>query len=260
MEQKKQQSAQTRDQHELIIGRNAVQEALRAGRAIDSLLVAKGERLGAVAALAAKARQMGIVIKETDSRRLDALCGGGAHQGVAAMAAAHEYATLEDLFRLAEQRKEPPFLIVADGLEDPHNLGAILRTAECAGAHGVIVPKRRATGLTYAVGKASAGAVEYVPVARVTNIAATLEELKQRGLWVYGADMHGENWCNCDLTGPIALVVGGEGSGISRLVKEKCDGLLTLPMQGKINSLNASVAAGILMYEAARQRLGIRAR
>ena len=161
---------------------------------------------------------------------------------------------------MAEERGEPPFLIVADELEDPHNLGALLRTAECAGAHGVIVPRRRAAGLTYAVGKASAGAVEYIPVARVTNIAAALEDLKKRGLWIYGADMDGEPWCQCDLTGPVALVVGNEGSGISRLVKEKCDVMLSLPMQGNISSLNASVAAGVIMYEIARQRLGIRAK
>lgn len=245
---------------DVIAGRNAVNEALRSGRAIDTILTARGPHTGALSALLAKAKQQGVAIKETDTRKLDALCGGAVHQGVVAIAAVHEYATLEDIFALAQERDEPPFVIVADELEDPHNLGAILRTAECAGAHGVIVPRRRAAGLTYAVGKASAGAVEYVPVARVTNIAATLEELKQRGLWIYGTDLCGTNWCEADLTGPIALVIGNEGAGISRLVKEKCDVMLTLPMQGRIGSLNASVAAGVVLYEIARQRLGIKAK
>ena len=158
---------------------------------------------------------------------------------------------------MAQERGEPPFFIVADELEDPHNLGAILRTAECAGAHGVIIPKRRSVGLTYAVGKASAGAVEYVPVARVTNIAAALEEIKQRGVWTYAADMDGQNWCSVDYKGPVALVIGSEGFGVSRLVKEKCDFVISLPMKGKINSLNASVACGVICYEVARQRSGI---
>lgn len=250
----------TRKKEEIIAGRNAVWEALRSGRAIDSIVVARGNRTGAIAPILSKAKEKGIVIKEADPRKLDFMCGGAVHQGIVAVAAAHAYANLEDIFALAEERGEPPFLIVADELEDPHNLGALLRTAECAGAHGVIVPRRRAAGLTYAVGKASAGAVEYVPVARVTNIAAALEDLKKRGLWIYGADMDGEPWCQCDLTGPVALVVGNEGSGISRLVKEKCDVMLSLPMQGNISSLNASVAAGVIMYEIARQRLGIRAK
>lgn len=245
---------------EIIAGRNAVWEALRSGRAIDSIVVARGNRTGAIAPILSKAKEKGIVIKEADPRKLDFMCGGAVHQGVVAVAAAHAYASVEDIFALAEERGEPPFLIVADELEDPHNLGALLRTAECAGVHGVIVPRRRAAGLTYAVGKASAGAVEYIPVARVTNIAAALEDLKKRGLWIYGADMDGEPWCQCDLTGPVALVVGNEGSGISRLVKEKCDVMLSLPMQGNISSLNASVAAGVIMYEIARQRLGIRAK
>ena len=245
---------------ETIVGRNAVWEALRSGRAIDSIIVARGNRTGAVAPILAKAREKGIAIKEADARKLDFMCGGAVHHGVVAVAAAHAYANMEDIFDLAHKREEPPFVIVADELEDPQNLGALLRTAECAGVHGVIIPRRRAAGLTYAVGKASAGAVEYVPVVRVANIAATLEDLKKRGLWIYGADMDGEAWCQCDLKGPVALVVGNEGSGISRLVKEKCDVMLSLPMQGKISSLNASVAAGVIMYEIARQRLGIRAK
>lgn len=250
----------TRRGEDIIAGRNAVLEALRSGRAIDSIVVARGNRTGAIAPILAKAKEKGIAVKEADARKLDFMCGGAAHQGIVAVAAVHEYASVEDIFALAGERGEPPFIIVADELEDPHNLGAILRTAECAGAHGVIVPRRRAAGLTYAVGKASAGAVEYVPVARVTNIAATLEDLKKRGVWVYGTDMYGEPWCGSDLKGPIALVVGNEGSGISRLVKEKCDVMLSLPLQGQINSLNASVAAGIVMYEITRQRLGIRAK
>ena len=167
---------------------------------------------------------------------------------------------MEDMLALADERGEPPFLIVADELNDPHNLGAVLRTAECTGAHGVIIPKHRSAGLTYTVGKASAGALEYVPVARVSNLAAALEDLKKRGLWIYGADMEGTSWCEAELTGPAALVIGSEGAGIGRLVKEKCDIILSLPMRGKINSLNASVAAGVLMYEFMRQRQGIKAK
>ena len=220
---------------DVIVGRNAVSEALRSGRAIDSLYLARGNRTGSLSAIAAKAKQMGIAVKEADPKKLDYLCGGANHQGVAAVAAAHEYAQVEDLFRLAEERGEPPFFIVADGLEDPHNLGAILRTAECAGAHGVIVPKRRATGLTYAVGKASAGAVEYLPVARVGNLPSLLEELKARGLWIYAADMDGSPWCQTDFTGPTALVIGSEGMGVGRLVKEKADFVVSLPLKGNIN-------------------------
>ncbi|MCI9274125.1 MAG: 23S rRNA (guanosine(2251)-2'-O)-methyltransferase RlmB [Clostridiales bacterium] len=249
-----------RREEEIIAGRNAVMEALRSGRAIDSLLLAKGNRTGALGAIAAKAKAQGVAVKEVDGKKLDHLCAGAPHQGVVAMAAAHEYARVEDILALAESRGEPPFLIIADELEDPHNLGAIIRTAECAGAHGVVIPRRRAAGLTYTVGKASAGAVEYLPVARVTNIAAAIDDLKKRGVWVYGTDLCGENWCQTDLTGAIALVIGNEGAGISRLVKEKCDGMLTLPMLGQISSLNASVAAGVVMYEIARQRLGLTAR
>ncbi len=242
----------------VIIGRNAVAEALRSGRAIDKICLAKGERSGSATALTAKAKQRGIPVREVDPRKLDFLCGGAAHQGVAAIAAAKEYATVDDMFRLAEERGEPPFLILADGLEDPHNLGAVLRVAECAGAHGVIVPERRSVGLTWAVGKASAGAVEYVPVARVKNLVSTIEDLKKRGVWIYAADMDGQPWCGVDYTGSVALVIGSEGAGVGRLVKEKSDFVISLPIRGKINSLNASVACGILCYEIARQRLGIK--
>ena len=251
-------SPATREPHnDMLIGRNAVTEALRNKRPIDTLYVGKGALRGSLAALAAKARDAGAVIKETDSRKLDSLSGGAAHQGVVALAAVKEYASLEDLFRLAEERGEAPFFLIADGLEDPHNLGAILRTAECAGAHGVILPSRRSVGLSWAVGKTSAGAVEYVPVCRVANLSSVMEELKRRGVWIYAADMDGEAWCSVDLTGPIALVIGSEGFGVSRLVKEKCDFILSLPMKGHINSLNASVACGVLCYEAARQRAGL---
>lgn len=251
---------ETKRGDDIIAGRNSVQEALRSGRTIDSIYVARGNRTGSIAAILAKAKDRGIVIKEADPKKLDFLCGGANHQGIVAVAAVQEYAEVEDIFRLAEERGEPPFLIIADELEDPHNLGAILRTAECSGAHGVIIPRRRAVGLTYAVGKASAGAVEYVPVARVTNLVKTIEELKKRGVWVYAADMDGEPWCSVDYRGPVALVIGSEGNGVSRLVRENCDFVISLPMLGKINSLNASVACGVLCYEIARQRKGIQAR
>ena len=232
---------------DLIIGRNAVAEALKSGRAIDCAFVAKGERSGAVVPLIAKCREKGIIIKEADSRKLDFMCGHANHQGIVLTAAAHAYSTVEDILALAEERGEPPFIILCDGLEDPHNLGAIIRTAECCGAHGVIVPQRRSVGLTWAVGKASAGALEYVPVAKVTNLNTVIEELKEKGLWVYAADADGQSWYKADLSGPIALVIGSEGNGVSRLVREKCDAVLSIPMKGQINSLNASVAAGILM-------------
>ena len=202
---------------DLIAGRNAIAEALRAGRAIDSLYVQRGERGGALQALVKKAKEAGAAIKEADPKKLDYLCGGANHQGVVAVAAVKEYATVEDLFRRAQEKDEPPFFVVCDELEDPHNLGAILRTAECAGAHGVIIPKRRSVGLTYAVGKASAGAVEYLPVARVGNLPSLLEELKARGLWIYAADMDGSPWCQTDFTGPTALVIGSEGRGVGAL-------------------------------------------
>ena len=243
-----------RQNQELIIGRNAVSEALRSGRAIDSLLVVRGERNGSIGRIIAECREKAIVVKEVDKKKLDFMCGQGNHQGVAAYVAAHEYAEVEDIFALAQERGEDPFIIICDELEDPHNLGAIIRTAECTGAHGVIIPKRRNASLTWAVGKASAGAVEYVPVARVKNITATIKDLKEKGLWVYCADMDGTPYRQADLSGAIALVVGGEGAGVSRLVKENCDGVLSIPMKGNVNSLNASVAAAILIFEAAHTR------
>ncbi len=238
----------TRKNDDVIIGRNPVSEALRSGRAIDRILVAKGEKNGSAVAILAKAKKKKIPIKEVDSRKLDYISGGVNHQGIIAYCAVKQYAEVDDIFKLAEERKESPFIIVLDEIEDPHNLGAIIRTAECTGAHGIIIPKRRSAALSYATGKASAGAVEYVPVARVTNISNTIEELKKRGVWVYGADMNGTDYTKCDFRGATALVIGNEGKGISRLVREKCDEIVSLPMKGKIKSLNASVAAGVLMY------------
>lgn len=238
----------------LIIGRNAVTEALRSGREIDSLLVAKGEHSGTMGKIIGQCRERGIVVKDVDSRKLDRLCAGENHQGVVAYAAAAQYSDIATILSSARDRGEAPFVLVCDGIEDPHNLGAILRTAEACGVHGVIIPKRHGVALTYAVGKASAGAVEYVPVARVANLAAAIAELKDNGLWVYAADMGGTAYDEVDYSGPVALVIGSEGKGISRLVGEKCDFTVSLPMKGKINSLNASVAAGILMYRIAAAR------
>ena len=242
----------------VIVGRNPVTEALKNGREIDKLMVSSSE--GSMIKILAMAKDAGIPVMKVEKAALDRVAAGQAHQGVAAYISPYEYAEMEDIFARAAEKNEDPFIIILDNLEDPHNLGAILRTAEAAGAHGVIIPKRRAVGLTATVYKASAGAVEYVPVARVTNLTETIKELKKRQMWVYGLDMNGENWCAGDLTGPIAVVVGSEGRGISRLVREQCDQILSLPMQGSINSLNASVACGIVLYEVCRQRAGIRAK
>ena len=239
---------------DIIFGRNPVSEAIRSGRAIDSVLVAKGSQSGAITGILAKAREKKIRIKEVDPKKLDFMCAHGVHQGIAAVAAVCEYKELDDIFALAKERGEDPFIIVLDEIEDPHNLGAIIRTAECSGAHGVIIPSRRSASLTFTVGKVSAGAVEYVPVVRVPNIPQLLETLKEKGVWVYGADMNGEDFRKCDLSGSVALVIGNEGKGIGRLVREKCDVIVSLPMKGKLNSLNASVAAGVLMYAVAGSR------
>lgn len=229
-------------------------EAIRSGRSIESILVAKGERSGSVVAIIAKAKQKNIPVKDVDSKKLDFLAKGVNHQGIVAQCAVKEYSTLEDIFALAEERGESPFIIVLDKIEDPHNLGAIIRTAECAGAHGVIIPERRSAGLSYTVEKTSAGALEYMPVVRVKNISAVLQKLKDKGIWVYGADMDGEHYKKVNFDGAVALVIGNEGKGISPLVAKDCDVIVSLPMKGKINSLNASVAAGILMYEIADKR------
>ena len=238
----------------IICGRNPVLEALRSGREIDRLLVAHGTGGGSVTAIIAKCRAKGILIKEISPQKLDYYCGGANHQGVAVMFASQEYATVEDMFALAETRGEKPFLIICDEIEDPHNLGAIIRTAEATGVHGVIIPERRSASLNATVAKAACGALEYVPVARVTNIANTIDALKQRGVWVFGADMDGDDYTRTDFDTPCALVIGNEGKGIGARTAKKCDAVISLPMCGKINSLNASVAAGILMYEVVRSR------
>lgn len=245
-----------RDKHndDVIAGRNAVYEALKSGRPVDSVLIAKGNTGGPVGRIVSLCREKGVTIKDVSPAKLDALCAGLNHQGVAAIAAAHEYSTVEDILKRAEEKKEPPFIIIADEINDPHNLGAIIRTAEAAGAHGIIIPKRGAVGLTAAVGKASCGALEYMPVARVSNLVSTVEELKKMNIWIYGAEMSGQPYYQTDFSGACALVIGSEGFGISRLLREKCDFLVSLPMRGKIESLNASVAAGILMYEIVRRR------
>jgi len=252
MEQNKQNLDNQRN--DIIAGRNPVMEAIRSGRSIESILVAKGERSGSVVAIIAKAKQKNIPVKDVDSKKLDFLAKGVNHQGIVAQCAVKEYSTLEEIFVLAEERGESPFIIVLDKIEDPHNLGAIIRTAECAGAHGVIIPERRSAGLSYTVEKTSAGALEYMPVVRVKNISAVLQKLKDKGIWVYGADMDGEHYKKVNYDGAVALVIGNEGKGISPLVAKDCDVIVSLPMKGKINSLNASVAAGILMYEIADKR------
>lgn len=239
---------------DLIIGRNAVKEALKAGRPADSLLVQRGEKSGSVLPIIAECREKGIIVKEVDSKKLDFMCGHAHHQGVIMIAAAHEYSTVEEILKNAQDRNEPPFIVICDGLEDPHNLGAIIRTADAAGVHGIIIPERRSVSLSGIVGKTSAGALEYVPVARVKNITNTIKELKDKGIWVYCADMDGTPYRKADLSGAVALVVGSEGNGVSRLVKENCDGVLSIPMKGNVNSLNASVAAAILIFEAADAR------
>ena len=246
--------------NDLVYGRNAVIEALKSHRFADRLLLARGERSGSLGRIVALCKEQGVPVKEVAVQKLDTLTGGAVHQGVALFCAAHGYAELEDLFERAAEKGEAPFFILCDELEDPHNLGAIIRTAEAAGAHGVIVPKRRCAPLSGVAAKAACGALEYVPVARVQNIAACMEELKQRGLFCYGADMGGQTWCEVDYSGPVCLVIGAEGKGIGRLVREKCDFLISLPMKGHISSLNASVAAGVLMYEISRQRAGLQSR
>ena len=236
----------------VIAGRNAVAEALKKGRPIDCIYILKGIERGSIGKIIALAKDAGIPIKDAAQQKLDSLCEGVVHQGVVAMAACHDFSTMEDIFEKAGD--QPPFIIICDNIEDPHNLGAIIRTAEAAGAHGVIIPKRRGVGLTATVAKTSAGAVEYMPVVRVSNIVATIEELKQKGLWIFCADMDGQPWCSTDMSGPIGIVVGAEGSGVSRLTREHCDFVVSLPMNGQVNSLNASVAAAIVIYEAVRQR------
>lgn len=244
---------------DIVIGRNAVLELLKTDRQIECIYLQRGLG-GTVLKIAAIAREKGVVVKDAAPVKLDNLCANANHQGVVAQTAAASYCEIEDIFAVAEQRGEPAFIVLADGLEDPHNLGAVIRSAEAAGAHGLIIPKRRSAGLSFAVSKTSAGAAEHLPVARVTNLTAAIETLKKRGCWIFAADMDGEPWCGADYSGPVALVVGGEGKGVGRLIKEHCDFTVSLPMRGEISSLNASVAAGIIFYEIARQRMGLNAR
>ena len=242
-------------ENELIEGRNAVIEALRAGRSIDKIYLARGDVDKTLGHIASRAREAGIVVVEADRRKLDNMSRTHAHQGVIALAAVREYVSVQSLLDIAAQKGEPPLIVVCDEISDPHNLGAILRTAECAGAHGVIIPKRRSAGLTAIVAKTSAGAVSYMPVARVANISATLKDLKKEGVWVFGTAAEGTTTLyDADLKGPAAIVIGSEGDGMTRLVRENCDFLVSIPMKGRISSLNASAAAAILLYEAVRQR------
>ncbi len=235
-------------------GRNAVLEVLKSGRDIEKIIVVKGNVEGTVRRIVGMAKERGIVVQEVVRQKLDEMSQTKNHQGVIAIVSEHEYADIQDILDAAADKGEKPFIIILDNITDPHNLGAVIRTAECAGAHGVIIPKRRSVGLTATVGKTSAGAVEYMPVARVTNIARTIEELKKEGIWVACADMGGEDYFESALDGAIALVIGSEGEGVSRLVKEKCDFTVSIPMYGSISSLNASVASALLMYEVVRQR------
>ena len=237
-------------------GRNAIAEAIKSGRTIDKVFVADGDTDRSLQRLAAQAREAGAVVVPVDRRKLDAMSTTRAHQGIIALAAAHDYCTLNDILEEAASRGQAPLIVICDELSDPHNLGAILRSAECAGAHGVVIPKRRSVGLTATVAKASAGAVEYMKVARVTNISAAIAELKERGVWVYGTAAEGSiPMYQADLKGPAAIVIGNEGDGMSPLVRKNCDQMVSIPMNGRISSLNASAAASILLYEAVRQRI-----
>lgn len=236
-----------------VIGRNAVRELLRSDRSIDKLMVQKGERTGSIVVLVAEAIERGIPVLEVEKAKLDALSGYAPHQGVIALAAEKEYCSVEDILEIAKERGEAPLIVVCDGITDPYNLGAIIRCAECCGAHGLIIPKRRAVGLTPLVTKASAGAVEHLAVAKVSNIAATLETLKKAGVWTYAAEAGGESLYDTDLSGPVAIVLGSEGNGVSQLVKKTCDAIVSIPMYGKVNSFNVSTAAAILLAETARR-------
>ena len=239
----------------LIEGRNAITEALKSGRAINKVFLADGDVDKSLGRLAAQAKDAGAVVVRIDRRKLNEMSPTGAHQGIIASVAAHEYSTIEEILAIAKEKGEAPLLVICDELSDPHNLGAILRSAECAGAHGVIIPKRRSVGLTAVVGKASAGAIEYMPVARVSNLSAAIRELKERGVWIYGTAAEGASpLYKTDLTGPTAIVIGNEGVGMSRIVAESCDFKVSIPMKGKNSSLNASAAAAILLNEAVRQR------
>jgi len=237
-----------------VIGRNPVREAIKSGRDMDKILVKKGEIEGSLVPIIKLAKNQGIPVIETEKQKLDQLAEGGNHQGVIAYVATHTYCEVKDILNAAKEKGKDPFIIILDKITDPHNLGSIIRTANCVGADGIIIPKRNSVGLNSVVAKTSAGAVEYTPVAKVTNISQTIESLKKEGIWVAGAEAGGDTMYRTNLKGPLALVIGSEGEGISRLVKEKCDFLVEIPMYGNINSLNASVAAAVLMYEISRQR------
>ena len=242
-------------ENQLIEGRNAVTEALRAGRAIDKIYIAKGETDSALGYIASTARNAGCVVVETDRRKLDFMSKTGSHQGVIAVASVKSYVSVSDILDIAREKGEPPFIVICDEISDHHNLGAIIRSAECAGAHGIIIPKRRSAGITAVVDKTSAGAVEYMPVARVSNLTAAMNDLKKEGVWIYGMDAEGaQSLWETDFTGPAAIVVGSEGDGMGRLVSENCDFKISIPMYGEINSLNASASAAVVMYEIVRQR------
>ncbi len=256
MQDIKREKTENHNEHTLVIeGRNAVLETFRSGRTIDKLFVLDGCQDGPVRTIVREAKKHGTLLNFVGKERLNQLSQTGKHQGVIAYAAAYDYAEIDDMLKLAGERGEDPFLFILDGIEDPHNLGAIIRTANIVGAHGVIIPKRRAAGLTATVAKTSAGALNYTPVAKVTNLVKTIEELKEKGLWFVCADMDGETMYDLNLTGPVGLVIGNEGEGVSRLVKEKCDFIAGIPMKGEITSLNASVAGGVLAYEILRQRM-----
>lgn len=239
-----------------IIGRNPVMEILKSEREINKLFVQKGDLKGSINKIIGLAKSKNIIIQEVDRNKLDQLSEGGVHQGVVALVVPFKYSTVEEVLNLAEEKNEKPFLIILDGIEDPHNLGAIIRTAECAGVHGIIIPERRSAQVNQTVSKSSAGAVEYMKVVKVVNISDTIDYLKDKGLWIYGADADGDEYFNTELSGSIGLVIGNEGKGISRLVKEKCDFILSIPMTGNISSLNASNAASILIYDIVRQNYG----
>ncbi|MDP4177564.1 MAG: 23S rRNA (guanosine(2251)-2'-O)-methyltransferase RlmB [Bacillota bacterium] len=241
---------------DIIEGRNAVIESLKSDKTIEQILVAKGDTEGSITVVMALAKEKGIIVKEVDRKKLDSLSETGSHQGVIAITTPYKYCELEDILSYAESKSEKPFIIILDEVEDPHNFGSIIRTAEISGVHGIIIPKRRNVGVTSTVYKSSAGAIEHVKVAKVSNINNAIDKLKEKGIWIYGADMDGENYCfDTNFSGAAAIVIGSEGNGISRLTKEKCDVLVKIPMVGKINSLNASVAGGIIMYEILRQKL-----
>lgn len=241
---------------DLIEGRNAVIEALKSDRTVEYILIAKGDMVGSISVVLALAKEKGIVTKEVDRRKLDEMSQTSSHQGVIAVVTPYKYFEINDIFKYAEEKGEKPFIIILDEIQDPHNFGSIIRTAEVCGAHGIIIPKRKNVGATPIVYKTSAGAIEYVKIAKVTNINVAIEEIKKRGVWVYGADMEAQDYIfNTDLTGAVALVIGSEGKGIAKLTKEKCDVLVKIPMIGKITSLNASVAGGIIMYEIMKQKI-----